>query len=319
MNYTIGIPAHNEERTLPSTLASIMAQDLPSGRYNIVVVPNGCKDKTTQAALAFGALHWGKPECQHNQGRANYVFRRNNLERVFTVVEATVADKSEALNVVHAEAQGSEVVFCIDADVHLGKNLVKRVCAEFERNPLHGAVAVRYRGLVPERKRTVANIMDAARVAVCRAINHFDEHLPRLDGKCFAYRHNLINSHAHLIPSDTWLEGIAWQHSAGCLYLDDVHIEYFFPDSFLELCNQYARYLSTKQLFKRTYPHLSLVTQRGRNRSTPDQRTVQYKQRVLGWCFFRAVSLYAAAYHSHIDLSGGASTWPVIKSTKGWS
>src|SRR5438093_526967 len=49
---TVIIPAHNEEQAMPTTLSSLMEQDF-AGHLRIVVVPNGCDDRTAQVARSF--------------------------------------------------------------------------------------------------------------------------------------------------------------------------------------------------------------------------------------------------------------------------
>ena len=67
---TIGILAHNEERSLAATIASLFAQSLLSGQaaiprltLEVVVVPNGCTDATVAVARARTG-HGGAVLCR---------------------------------------------------------------------------------------------------------------------------------------------------------------------------------------------------------------------------------------------------------------
>ena len=53
--FTILIPAHNEQTTLPSALRSIAAQDYPPDRVRVLVVADNCMDRTADVALEHGA------------------------------------------------------------------------------------------------------------------------------------------------------------------------------------------------------------------------------------------------------------------------
>lgn len=88
---TIVIPAHNEERGLPRLLGALLTRALP-GQFAIIVVCNGCTDRSADAARAFGAD--------------------------VTVIELAEASKAAALDAGAATVRAFPVVF-IDADVSL--------------------------------------------------------------------------------------------------------------------------------------------------------------------------------------------------------
>lgn len=54
-NFTIVIPAHNEEAVLAATLDSLRAQQYPANRFSVVVVADNCTDRTAQLAREHGA------------------------------------------------------------------------------------------------------------------------------------------------------------------------------------------------------------------------------------------------------------------------
>jgi hypothetical protein len=55
-NFAILIPAHDEEATLPGTLAACAALDYPADRFTVHVVADNCADRTAEVAAAAGAV-----------------------------------------------------------------------------------------------------------------------------------------------------------------------------------------------------------------------------------------------------------------------
>ncbi len=54
--FAILIPAHDEEATLPATLAACAALDYPPDRFTVYVVADNCADRTAAVAAAAGAV-----------------------------------------------------------------------------------------------------------------------------------------------------------------------------------------------------------------------------------------------------------------------
>ena len=107
---TIGILAYNESEVIARTIGSLFAQSVFNGRdaraqWEVVVVPNGCKDDTQ--ARAEQAL---QAACA---GRGDVTWRVISLER---------AGKSHAWNkLVHEiAAPQTDVFVMIDADIEFG-------------------------------------------------------------------------------------------------------------------------------------------------------------------------------------------------------
>ena len=98
---SVVIPAHNEEHTLARCLDALLADARP-GELEILVVCNGCTDRTRDVALSYG------PPVR--------------------VLEADRASKAAALNLGDAQAQGYPRVF-VDADVELGNAALRRIAA----------------------------------------------------------------------------------------------------------------------------------------------------------------------------------------------
>lgn len=111
------IPAHNEEQFLPPTLEALQRQNYP--HYEVIVVANGCRDRTTEAARAFGAK----------------------------VVELKQRGLGPARNTGAREARGDLLVF-LDADTLLDPGALAVIAREFGARHAMGTV----KG-IPDSKR----------------------------------------------------------------------------------------------------------------------------------------------------------------------
>src|SRR5688572_25787192 len=98
---SVVIPAHNEEAVIARCLAALV-RGARDGELDVVVVCNGCSDRTAQAARGFGAS--------------------------VTVIETDVASKVHALNLGDAAAR-SFPRFYIDADVVLPLEHLRQLAA----------------------------------------------------------------------------------------------------------------------------------------------------------------------------------------------
>ncbi len=104
MGLSVVIPAHNEERVIARGITALL-DGLPAGA-EVVVVCNGCDDRTAAIARSFGAP--------------------------VAVVDIPVASKSAALN-AGDEAVTSFPRFYVDADVVVTGAALATVAAELER------------------------------------------------------------------------------------------------------------------------------------------------------------------------------------------
>ena len=128
---TIGILAHNEERSLAATIASLFAQSLLSGQaaiprltLEVVVVPNGCTDATV--AVAERALATAARSCVGHK-----------------VVSLPRAGKSAAWNdLVHEIANPATDIFVMmDADIEFTTpHTIENSIAHLLRSPMAGVV-----------------------------------------------------------------------------------------------------------------------------------------------------------------------------------
>ena len=104
------IPAHNEEGSIADTLEALLSQDrIPDC---IVVVPNGCKDRTAEIARSV----------------------QTQTEHTLIVLELPRLEhkKSEALNTAwRLYAEDADIVICLDADTILPPHAIKNWEEEF--------------------------------------------------------------------------------------------------------------------------------------------------------------------------------------------
>jgi exopolysaccharide biosynthesis WecB/TagA/CpsF family protein len=99
------IPAHNEERVLGGTLASVVTQLLPGDR--VLVVADNCEDNTPAVAREFGAE----------------VVERHDVAR---------RGKGYALDagIRHLEQDPPEIVIMVDADCHVHEGAIEALAAQ---------------------------------------------------------------------------------------------------------------------------------------------------------------------------------------------
>ena len=103
--FGIVIPAHNEERALARCLEALVSQESP-GEVELVVVPNGCDDRTADVARGFEA--------------------RLPVGWTLKVIECPAAQKSLALNAGdRALAAGPRMY--LDADILLEPTALRRL------------------------------------------------------------------------------------------------------------------------------------------------------------------------------------------------
>lgn len=97
---SIVIPAHNEEQVIGRCLSKLLATAQP-GEFDVVVVTNGCTDRTAQVAASFGDV---------------------------VVIDSPVASKPAALNLGDETAKGYPRLY-VDADVEVSTDAVRAVGA----------------------------------------------------------------------------------------------------------------------------------------------------------------------------------------------
>ncbi|MCA0872820.1 glycosyltransferase [Seohaeicola saemankumensis] len=123
---TVIIPAYNEEHFIGETLSYLLASEPTGGPVQVVVVANGCIDKTVQAALAlenrFAEKGW-------------------QLE----VLDLPEGSKTRALNAGDTAARYDKRVY-VDADVHVSPPLIAGLARALDcRDPAYAGGRPRIR------------------------------------------------------------------------------------------------------------------------------------------------------------------------------
>lgn len=111
------VPAHDEERLIGSTVASLVAQDYPTDRFAVHVVADNCSDETAAIAAAAGAeVHERNDPARPGKGPAlEWLLGRLHDDAkpadAFVFVDAdTVADRRFLAAIDRALAGGAAVV-----------------------------------------------------------------------------------------------------------------------------------------------------------------------------------------------------------------
>lgn len=100
---SIVIPAHNEEQVIGRCLSALLG-DAAEGEFDVVVVTNGCTDRTAEVAASFPGVR---------------------------VVDSPVASKPAALNLGDETAVGFPRMY-VDADVEVDTAAIRAVAAALE-------------------------------------------------------------------------------------------------------------------------------------------------------------------------------------------
>lgn len=107
---SIIIPVKNEEKKLPSSIDSIIKNDYPSDKMEIIIVEDGSVDKTYDVAKNYERLYPG-------------------LVKVYKL-ESNDKGKAGALN-FGAKMATSEMLVFVDADTRIGQDYLKRAVSKF--------------------------------------------------------------------------------------------------------------------------------------------------------------------------------------------
>ncbi len=117
---TIAIPAHNEENTLAKTLRSLVALEYPKEKIEIIIVDDGSRDGTVEAAqslIKHYPTHDIKLLQQKNQG------------------------KWAALNTALQAAKG-DLFACLDADTSAEPSALRNIVPHFANNNQGAVISV---------------------------------------------------------------------------------------------------------------------------------------------------------------------------------
>jgi cellulose synthase/poly-beta-1,6-N-acetylglucosamine synthase-like glycosyltransferase len=97
------VPAHDEEGVIAGTVAALLAQDYPAGRWEVVVVADNCSDGTADLARRAGAEVWPR-DAPDARGKGHAL--------------------AWALGRLHARPRPPGGVVIVDADCEASSNLL---------------------------------------------------------------------------------------------------------------------------------------------------------------------------------------------------
>jgi len=117
---SIIIPAYNEEKTILTTVSSVLKNGYPMDKFEVIVVDDGSSDRTSQIVREFKDRH-----------------RINNLQ----IVTQQNKGKAEALNTGIKQFSKGELIMCLDADSFLGKGSLKNAADHFQDRNVFGVAA----------------------------------------------------------------------------------------------------------------------------------------------------------------------------------
>lgn len=111
---SILVPAYNEEKTIASTLKSLLSLDYPKNKLEIIAINDGSTDKTLEIMKKF---------------------RKYGIK----IIDKPNGGKASALNAGLKKAKG-EIIVCMDADSIVKRDALKKTIGYFN-DPKVGAVA----------------------------------------------------------------------------------------------------------------------------------------------------------------------------------
>lgn len=107
----VAVPCWNEEKTLASTLDSLLALDYPKDKLHIFVVDDGSTDKTHEIAERYAQQH----------------------QAVVTAIRKENGGKHTAVNLA-LERSTADIFGCLDADSFVAPHTLKTIVTYFDRN-----------------------------------------------------------------------------------------------------------------------------------------------------------------------------------------
>jgi len=223
---TIGIPAHNEEKSLPVFLDSLISQDISSFLLEKVVIAcDGCTDRTSAVAAAYKKHIPGLKVI--NDGRR--LGQIGRLNQMFSACK-------------------SDIFVTFDADTILGhKRVLSQMVAPF-RNLRVGAVSG---GDTPYSPSTPVERLAAAKIRLWfhtrKNINGGDS-VHNLHGCAFALRGEMCRS-LHIPPrviaNDAYVYFTIKKHGFNLRFVPEAVVYYRLPSGLMDFLAQTARWQNT--------------------------------------------------------------------------
>lgn len=130
---TIAIPAYNEERNLKSTVDNLLKLNYPKEKYEVIIVNDGSRDRTSQVAKQLIRNHHGfdiRLIEQENNGKGSAINRALKIAKgeFFIVLDADSYPEKDALVNILPHFENSDVAVVLPAmKVWEPKNLIQKI------------------------------------------------------------------------------------------------------------------------------------------------------------------------------------------------
>ncbi len=131
------VPCFNEERTLASTIDSLLALDYPKEKLEIVVIDDGSRDGTADIARAYSKKY---------PAQVSFLQKKNG-------------GKYTALN-LGIERSCGEIIGCLDADSFAATDALLEMVKKFESDPLIMAITPAMKVYEPRRGRELMQAVE---------------------------------------------------------------------------------------------------------------------------------------------------------------
>ena len=291
LDYSVGIPVRNEEKSLPYTLDSILNQTIKP--QEILVCVNGSTDNTEQTARKYS--------------------QKNNLIKLIT----SNPGKPCAWNKIANEVANDKVMFC-DGDVIINKEAAEKMIETFEKDK--SLILVGGSNAYTKKRETFFTkyfIEDSSEVAikqnwVCGRL--YMTRLKKLQEK--AMKLNISLMPEEIINEDGFLEMIT---SKDRIIIPEAYNISHSVDSFRDWFIGYKRIVAGQKQLKNMYPQLfgeGDFTQKRIENYFERFVKIEGARKKIGVSTLFLIRNIVKAYYTFIGESDYKNTWQETSSTK---
>ncbi len=284
---SVCIPAHNEDRTICSTLESIVSQDFfKTSRSEILVCENGSIDNTKEKVQEFSKKH-------------------ENVRLIISQIKG----KSHAWNLLMDNAKYNFRIFA-DADIFLTKNSLESLYSSLTKDRIIiGATLFPFLKDFNTPKRFFYRLV------------YPERHQYWLSGQLYAVNASKLKERMHdlgfskmpnIIADDMWLSAIVGES----LYMDRNAVAYYRPPSLKDLRLVERRAIRAKK-------ELEKIFQSNPQNGLFNLIKTKYNEFVNTQGFLNKIGLYTrlpfimqARYYARKSLDSENYDWETARSTK---
>ena len=139
---SVVIPAYNEERSIVPSVLSVLNNNYPQEKIQIIVVNDGSTDKTEQVIKDFVI----------NRGAQHII-----------IVSQENKGKAHALNNAIKNFATGELIMCLDADSYIAPNALKKAIIYFENNNVMAVAS----NVKIAKSKGILNLIQAFEYIIC--------------------------------------------------------------------------------------------------------------------------------------------------------